>query len=174
MSAVDIVVALVALWGGELIGRTRLQKGAYLLHCCGANFDLFFVYHHYGPYSFKLAAGCADAIEERRLEMEERRGQRGRYRVFKTGESRRSIGALSADDTRRIVQRLKDSTDLVLELAATIVFLREEGGYRKMEDAIVETRIRKVQKATDERMERALSLVHDLGLAPENAVEHPA
>ena len=45
-----------------MVGRTRLQKQAYLLTRCGADFRLPFTYHHYGPYSFKLAAAC-DAAE---------------------------------------------------------------------------------------------------------------
>ncbi len=61
MNAEDIVVNLITMHGGELVGRTRLQKGAYLLHCCGANFGLPFVYHHYGQYSFNLADGWVDA-----------------------------------------------------------------------------------------------------------------
>ena len=78
MNPENIVVDLIAMNGGELIGRTRLQKGAYLLHRCGANFDLRFVYHHYGPYSFDLAAGCLDARAEGWIEIEEKPG---RYRV---------------------------------------------------------------------------------------------
>ena len=72
MKAEDIVVNLIALHGGELGGRTRMQKAAYLLHRCGAKFDLPFVYHHYGPYSFDLAAGCTDAHAEGRIETEEK------------------------------------------------------------------------------------------------------
>lgn len=165
MQADDIVVALVALWGGELVERIRLQKGAYLLHRCGANLGLRFVYYDYGPYSFALAAGCAEAIEERRIEVDERTGQRyNRYRVFRTGE--RAGGALAADEARRIVGKLKRTTDLVLEIAATIVFLRDRGGYKEMKQAIAETRARKAQKVTEDRMERALALLRDLGLAP--------
>ena len=167
MQTDDIVVALVALWGGELVERIRLQKGAYLLHKCGANLDLRFVYYDYGPYSFALAAGCADVIEERRIEVEERTGQRcNRYRVFKTGERAGGVGALSADDARRIVGKLKRATDLVLEIAATIVFLRDRGGYEEMKQAVAETRARKAQKVTEDRMARALALLRDLGLAP--------
>lgn len=170
MNADDVVVATVALWGGELVGRTRLQKGIYLLHRCGADLDLSFVYHHYGPYSFELAAGCADAIEERRIEVEERTGwSNGRYWVFKATERCGTVGALTPDRARRIVDRLRPCTDLVLEIAATVVFLRDEGGYAKDEDAIAETRSRKAQKVTDERMEKALSLLHDLGLTPSAA-----
>ena len=53
MNAEDIAAGLIALHENkELSGRKRLQKEAYLLHRCGANFDLPFTYHHYGPYSF--------------------------------------------------------------------------------------------------------------------------
>lgn len=170
MNADDIVVALIALWGGQLVERIRLQKAAYLLDRCGAKFGLRFVYHDYGPYAFDLAAGCADACEDRRIRIERRPGRHGvRYAIFSTGESPGRIGALSAERARRIVAKMKPCTDLVLEIAATIVFLRDEGGYAKNEVAIAETRTRKAQKATDERMEKALSLLRDLGLMPRAA-----
>ena len=52
MNAEDIAAGLIALHENkELSGRKRLQKEAYLLHRCGADFDLPFTYHHYGPYS---------------------------------------------------------------------------------------------------------------------------
>ena len=64
MNSEDIVVSLISMHGDELVGRTRLQKQAYLLHRCGANFDVSFVYHHYGPYSFDLVDGVTDARAE--------------------------------------------------------------------------------------------------------------
>lgn len=168
MNADDIVVALVALWGGELTGRTRLQKGAYLLDRCGAKFGLRFVYHHYGPYSFDLAAGCADAHEGQRIQIEQRPGRHGvRYAIFTTDESPGRIGALSDQRARRIVERMKPCTDVVLELAATIVFLRDEAGYA--DGAVEEMKIRKSIKANDDRTGRALALLRDLDLTPRPA-----
>ena len=165
MNADDIVVALVALWGGELTGRTRLQKGAYLLDRCGAEFGLRFVYHHYGPYSFDLAAGCADAHEGQRIQIEQRPGRHGvRYAIFSTDEPADRVGALSAKRARRIVAKMKPSTDVVLELAATIVFLRDEAGYA--DGAVEEMKIRKSIKANDDRTGRAITLLRDLGLMP--------
>ena len=173
MNADDIVVAVIALWGGELVGRTRLQKGAYLLHRCGADFDLPFVYYHYGPYSFDLAAGCADAHEERRIEIEERPGRHGvRYAIFTTPERASHIGALSRGKALDVVKKMKPCTDVVLELAATVVFLRDEGGYPN--NAVAETRERKSVKSGNGRLEAALSLIRNLGLDPENALEIPA
>ena len=164
MNADNIVVAMIALWGGELVERIRLQKGAYLLHRCGANLGLPFVYYDYGPYSFGLAAGCADTIEDGRIEIERRPGRHGiRYTIFRTSEEANGIGALSRREALGFVKKMKPCTDLALELAATIAFLRDEAGYG--EKAVAETQLRKPHKATDERMGRARSLLCDLGLA---------
>lgn len=175
MNVEDIVVGLIALHGGELVGRTRLQKRAYLLHRCGANFDFPFVYHHYGPYSFDLADGCIDARVNKRIKIREKPGRhRSRYTIFtvkgKTGRHDR-IGALSADEARSMLRMMERVTDTVLELAATIVFLRDEGGYD--EEAVAETKARKSLKATPERLAKALSLIRDLRLDPENKLALP-
>lgn len=166
MNAEDIVVQLIALHGGELVGRTRLQKQAYLLHCCGGNFGLSFVYHHYGPYSFDLVDGLTDARAGERIETEERPGRYGvPYAIFKLkrDESSEQLGDLPATRVRPLIQRMENVSDIVLELAATIVFLREEAGYPG-DRAIEETKARKPLKATEQRIDRALSLLADLGL----------
>ncbi len=169
MNVEDIVVNLIALHdGGELVGRTRLQKEAYLLHRCGANYDLPFpfTYHHYGPYSHALAEGVIDARASDRIDIEERLGSYGiRYAVFRLkGEhdARDGLGELSADRGRSLLKELQAVSDIVLELASTIVFLREEAGYGR--DAAKETKARKPLKATSERMEQAAALLRKLGL----------
>lgn len=43
--------------GGELVGRTRLQKIAYLLQLAGYGDEFQFEYKHYGPFSEDLARG---------------------------------------------------------------------------------------------------------------------
>ena len=167
MNVEDIVVNLIALHGGELVGRTRLQKEAYLLHRCGANFDLPlpFTYHHYGPYSFALADGLIDARASDRIDIEERRGSYGiRYAIFRSKGDHAAddgLGDLSADRVRSLLEHMQEVSDIVLELAATIVFLREEGGYRHAA-AVKETTERKPLKATAERMEQALVLLRKL------------
>ena len=172
----DIVVNLVALHGGELVGRTRLQKGAYLLHRCGANFDLSFVYHHYGPYSFDLADGCVDARAEKRIEIEEHTGRYGiKYAIFKNDgniESPVFLGALPAVKARHLLNKMKKVSDIVLELAATIVFLR--GNDDDIDQAIAKTKARKPLKATDDRLKKALALIRDLGLYEEAVSMRPS
>jgi uncharacterized protein len=43
------VAELIALNGGEIIGKIRLQKIAYLLEAAGLGIGLDYDYHHYGP-----------------------------------------------------------------------------------------------------------------------------
>lgn len=171
----DIVVNLVALNNGELVGRTRLQKLAYLLHSCGANFDVPFVYHHYGPYAPLLANACLSARAERRIEIEERLGRYGvLYAIFRIdGElpSFTNFGDLPVDAARRFLARMKRASAIALELAATIVFLRDDGRYGAQ--AVRETAIRKPRKGTRENMREAFGLIRDLGLDPNNALALP-
>ena len=167
MKAKEIVVNLIALYGGELVGRTRLQKQAYLLHRCGGQFQLNFVYHHYGPYSFDLADGLTDARVEGQIEIEEKPGRYGiRYAIFRIKgdvQQPNGLGELSASDALRLLKIMKDEvSDIVLEIAATIVFLRDEGGYE--DQAVEETKIRKPLKATVQRLRNAHALLHKLGL----------
>lgn len=172
MNAEDIVVGLIALQGGELVGRTRLQKQVYLLHRCGANFDLPFVYHHYGPYSFDLASGWTDARAEGRIEIEERPGRNGiLYAIFHLKGGAKPpdrLGELSAVEVRPLLEKMTDVSDIVLELAATIVFLREDARYRDGDRAVEETKARKPFKAVGKRIDKAIALIAALGLEAES------
>lgn len=171
----DIVVNLIALNDGKLVGRTRLQKFAYLLHRCGANFDVPFVYHHYGPYAPLLANACLSARAERRITIEERPGRHGvPYAIFRIDGDAPPLtefGALPADAARRFLARMKRASDFALELAATIVFLRDDKRYGAQ--AVRETAIRKPRKGTQENMREAFGLIRDLGLDPNDALVLP-
>ncbi len=170
MNAQDIVIGMVALNDGELVGRTRLQKQAYLLDRCGADFGLRFTYHHYGPYCFELAGAAEEARAENRIVIEDRPGSHGvPYAIFRSAENAERpgrLGALEADRADALLKRMKRVSDTVLELAATIVFLRDQWRYFNKDkiSPVEETKRRKPLKATDERIAKALDLLHNLGL----------
>ena len=170
MNVQDIVVNLVALNDNQLIGRTRLQKQAYLLDRCGADFGLQFIYHRYGPYCLELAGGADDAQAGRRIAIEEKLGRHGvPYAIFKSDKETgypSGLGKLNNDKARSLLQRMNKVSDIILELAATIVFLRDEWDYfgKGSIDPVDETKARKPLKATDERIGKALELLHDLDL----------
>ena len=173
--AEGIVVDLIALHGGKLVGRTRLQKRAYLLHRCGAEFDVKFVYHYYGPYSFDLADGWVDARINDKIEMEEKEGRYGvPYSIFKIKKKVKGsgyCGALSFAEARPFLKKIERVSDIVLEIAATIVFLRDDGGYPNT--AVAETKARKPVKTGGGSLEAALSLIRELGLDRRNALRIP-
>jgi uncharacterized protein YwgA len=47
--------------GGQIVGRTRLQKIAYILEVVGLGAGFPFRYKHYGPYSEQLADAAQTA-----------------------------------------------------------------------------------------------------------------
>jgi uncharacterized protein len=157
----DVAVSIVALNGGELVGRTRLQKTAFLLECCGMESGLEFAYRHYGPFSVELARAWDDAEFDGRLEMVERPGFREMpYTVFTTNEAAPDcLGELSASDVQKRLASMRHYSDVVLEVAATIVYLRD-----LTDDPIEEVKIRKPHKATDQRIAQANQLIKELGL----------
>ena len=165
MTAEDIVVNLIKLNDGELTGRTRLQKEAYLLDRCGAELGLAFTYHYYGPYSFELAEGWEDAHAEGRIEIEEELGRYGvPYSIFRLKESSgepEDLGSLAASSVRAQLRKMAGVSDIVLELAATIEYLKEEG---YGEDTMEELRVRKPLKATEQLIRKATDLLSELGL----------
>ena len=147
VTAEDIVVNLIKLNGPELKDQTRLQREAYLLDRCGAKFGLSFVYHHYGPYSSELVEGWTDAHAEGRIDITEESGRYGvLYSIFRRKElGDPDLGELAATDARERLQKMDKASDIVLELAAAIVYLREVG---YAEQTIKELKMRKPLKAT--------------------------
>ena len=166
MNPETVVVNLISLNGGTLIGRTRLQKQAYLAHCCGADLhDLDFIYHYYGPYSFELADGCVDAEAEGSIKIEECNGRYGtKYTVFEATEVQQpaGIGKLSRDQAERVVDSTKKVSSIALELAATAAFFQKQGVYDGR--IVEELKLRKSRKATAENLNEARQLLDDLGL----------
>jgi len=144
---------LVADAGGEIVGRTKLQKIAFMLEVMdlGAGFD--FEYKHYGPYSERLTSAlkAADLFD---LIGEETRSASwgGFYSIFRS----KNFKDKSADENRRAAVSLGNASDPVeLELAATAVLLQREG----LKDPWKETELRKPDKAAGGRLEKAQILL---------------
>ena len=76
------------------------------------------------------------------------------------------MGNLEADEASSLLNKMRDISDIVLELAATIVFLRDDWDYfgKESTSPVDETRKRKPLKSTDERISEARDLLQELGL----------
>ncbi len=83
------------------------------------------------------------------------------YTVFSTDSGPPDkLGRLDADRARELLEVLNEYSDIVIELAATIVYLRGRGSET---DAVDEVKARKPLKATEERLCQALKLLECLG-----------
>ncbi|WP_437968911.1 hypothetical protein WMF04_06325 [Sorangium sp. So ce260] len=136
--------------GGEVVGRTKLQKIAYLLELAGLGEGFPFEYRHYGPYSEELA----DAIQVARvfgLVNEEERPATwgGSYSIFRTPPK---LGAPPGGPRAAFAELAARIDSIELELAATAAYLHAVEGH---DDPWEETARRKPEKAKGGRLDRA-------------------
>lgn len=164
----EVVADLVMLAGGKLTGRVRLQKIMYLLDNKGLDSGAAYFYHHYGPYSEDLWDAVSDAkfFEGLHEEVVSSDGWTP-YSVFEMTENRTlpdRVSGMSAEDARQYLDKLKNVNSTVLELASTIHWLTF---VEKVPDWKSEIEVRKAGKTSQGRLEKALVLLKELGLAPE-------
>jgi uncharacterized protein YwgA len=151
--------------GGELVGRTRLQKVAFLAELAGFGEGFAFEYHHFGPYSEELASATEVAVALGLVREEERSADwGGKYSVYFSSEQNLS----EQNDRRRFLLEAKRINAVELELAATAAYLFSvEGlGARIPGNPWTETQRRKPAKAADGRLERAYSAYERLRQYP--------
>ena len=137
---------------------TRLQKIAYLLTVTGMESGFAFTYKHYGPYSEDLSTAARVGNLLGDLEENEYAASWGGSYSIYTAQSPTSGGV--DDNRRRLAQVAADSDAVELELAATAVFLANEGYH----DPWLETARRKPEKAESGRIDRAKELLRSLSL----------
>lgn len=154
--------AIVALNGGKLAGKIRLQKTIYLLQQSGTPLGYEFEYYHYGPYSEEVSEAAEMGRIFGYLTCEARPGFHSiPYSLFEASSPSAWPNAL--EDREAISAKLKEMDEVpatVLELAATIHFLH---AVEDCDDPIAETKLRKPKKATDSNLERAMALLQKLG-----------
>lgn len=147
--------------GGELVGRTRLQKIAFLMQLAGFGSEFKFEYRHYGPYSEDLAQAMEIAVALGPVKEEERTADwGGRYSIYTT-----TLHAENADRNRsEFIQQAKHIDAVELELAATAAYLFciEGIGKEKQGNPWLETKRRKPSKSEEGRLERAFQAYNRL------------
>ena len=136
--------------GGELIGRTRLQKVAYLLNLTGQGDGFVFEYRQFDLYSEELAEAIDIAkafhLIEERLETAD---WGGRYSVFTFKDF---VQKQTQDPRAEFIKAAAAMNAVELELAATAVYFKVVD---KCEQPWEETQRRKPIKAGDGRLEKA-------------------
>jgi uncharacterized protein YwgA len=165
----DKVAAVVDAAGGTLVSRVRLQKAVYLLDQLGLDSGFNYEYYHYGPYSrdLDIATSDARALGVVREEIHHRAGDGASYSEFTLLKPRSSkveaLGKLDRTRAEKLVQKFADTHVTVLELAATVDWLWR---YEHCTNWRAEIARRKPMKVGNGRLDRAIALLHNLGLRP--------
>jgi uncharacterized protein YwgA len=174
MEREDIVAAIVAAAGGELIGRVRLQKAVYLLDRLGLNSKFGFDYYHYGPYSRDLDNATADAKAFGHIDEQfgRRQSDGATYSIFRLkddGEPKQeAYGELGRKRTGELAKLFADTNVTVLELAATVDWLWRVEKSADWKSEITKRKGVKVQRG---RLEAAVELLVQLDLTPPSTSE---
>lgn len=156
--SIDAVALIISLAGGTIVGRTKLQKVAYLLDAAGFETGFNFEYKRFGPYSADLAsdakiASLLGVIQE----TEQPASWGGTYSIYEC-----SAEFIPPKDLPPFASELArvaaDANAIDLELAATAIFLSGEG----FADPWAETERRKPDKVTTRGLDGARLLIQNL------------
>lgn len=154
-----LIARLIKTVGGKLVGRIRLQKTMYILQAAGLDSNLVYQYYHYGPYCEELADAADYGAASGFFKEEEVNTSWGTaYSVYTANSKASDVDALP-EAFIQLAQKAADSSSVVLELAATALYLSKEEG---VVDVWSETIVRKPQKAKDGRIEMAKELYGEL------------
>lgn len=153
--------------GGKIVGRTRLQKIAYLLTAAGLENRFAFEYKHYGPYSEDLSqlSGVAKLLGYI-SEATSAAQWGGSYSTYT--EASNSPIERSESKRRSLAEAAAKADAVELELAATAVFLFLDG----FTDPWAETARRKPDKVSDGRLVKAQGLYQSLRETTESTLPH--
>ena len=157
----DLVKEVLKAADGRIFGRIRLQKIFYLLEQFGLGSGFRFSYYHYGPYSEELSGSVmrAEYLDKFINEKEELTSYGAPYSVYTLlidEPPPEKVGRLPFGKARNLVATMKSETSVVLELAATIHWLKEK---ERVPDWKTELKTRKPAKATPELTNRAEQLL---------------
>lgn len=151
----DTVAQIIRDADCKIVGRTRLQKIAFLLERAGLGSGLSFEYKHYGPYSEELAFLCEKACVVGLVDEEEKQAQWGGfYSVFSVDNS---LSCSNSKERITLIKEAAEADSIALELAATAVFLSED-----YSNSWAEVALRKPEKASSERLSKAKDLLSRL------------
>lgn len=141
--------------GGRIVGRTKLQKIAFILEWAELGEGFKFKYKHYGPYSEELATATEVAVALKNISEKVCSASWG---GFYSDFSLAAAEAPSGPPARAALAKTASEADsVVLELAATALFLSGE-----FSDPWAETARRKPEKADGDRLFKARELYSKL------------
>lgn len=148
------VAKIISDAGGQIVGRTRLQKVAYLLELTGLGSGFAFSYYRFGPYSEELnLASQMGSFFEVLVEEEKSTSWGGNVSIYSCKKK-----STSSSLKRDFIKFASSADPVELELAATAAFLAIDG----FANPWAETAKRKQEKSANGRLDRSRDLYSKL------------
>ena len=152
----DQVAGLIKLNDGRIVGKTRLQKVAYLLEAKKLGMGIEFDYHNFGPFSEDLALAADDAVALGFVHANEQYGFHSvPYTIYSAAEKCPAFDSGDVRARKSALNTMNEYSALVLELAATAIYLKNNGYPQEYWN---EVKRRKPLKATSELISSAKEL----------------
>ena len=119
LSTAEFLLVLLGKWGGNISGRTLLQKRAYFVQQISAQEFVAFRPHFFGPFSPEIDSAIGLLVELGFVKEEEIR--------FSSDERVRYDYSLT-DDGRRLVQSLVDAhADIAVQIQGAVERISQSG-----------------------------------------------
>jgi uncharacterized protein YwgA len=182
MEARDFLQLVLLASGGEIQGKTKLQKTVYLLGIMSGQLeDLGYRPHYYGPYSDEVAAAVAwlktiGVVEQfsSGVGSTDPSGFEIRRYDYRLSERGRKFAETTARDYPDVMQRVRESADLLrrtgdldymkMSIVAKTYFMLGESGHQASEEDLARLAKRFGWEVTPEQVKEAAHYLESLGL----------
>ena len=155
MTNKEKILALLKLAGNKIEGRTKFQKLIYILKNHGVDFSEKFKYHHYGPYSLDLQLEIEELVDSG--EIKETSANPYVYKLDPKVVD--NIDNTMLRGKKSLVERLNSQDYRVLELIATIYYLKNNGINN---DLALKNKLMILKPHLESKIEEAFNVFKDL------------
>lgn len=124
---IDKIIGLLCYANNEIRSRKKFHKLVYLVQEAGEDFDQDFIYHNFGVFSPSVAHDL-DEAEKKGFLTQVVSGQDKGYTICATEKSQKHSNLfvpLLGDNTKRLIDALKNEKPQILEVLSTIVYLSQ-------------------------------------------------
>lgn len=164
MDAEKLVLAVLGtIPSHEVRGKKRLQKLAFFAVNKGANSDVRYFLHDFGPFSPEVAnatdfLSCVGEIAESEAQFSKTKRYMTVYRLANPSSEPERLPKEAAD----AIKQLNEYTTLELEIASTVLYFLRDG--HSLNEAVDATKQLKPSKSLPKVIQRAQEALSKVGL----------
>lgn len=141
-------------------GRKKIQKISYILQEKGAPINVYFKYHLYGPYSADLQVVINEMVGYKYLSENSKKDNVYSYALGKNSKTLTKTSRLGK--YKSFITSLNQEQSEILEIIATIYFLKTQDEKYKKNDNLVKEKIKILKPSLSNKLEEAFGKYKEL------------